>query len=864
MNQKSKKLAKLLLATAIIVGAFSFNSSIAQADDVQINETNFPDNNFRELLKGEKYDKNKDGKFSPSEIKDIKELNLSRDSFPYDSKIDKLDVKGIENFTELENLNLSGMSLEKIDLSKNTKLKKLDVGFTGLTKLDLSKNTELQDLDISFFSSTQIDLSNNTKLKNLKISRRSELTSLDLTKNTELVDVEIMYSPLSSLKLGNNSKLEKLTCIKTGIGDLNLKNCTALKELDCSYSSLASLDVSNNKKLTALNCVYNVIMPKIEFGDNANLTNLMISGNPISDLDLSKLTKLKKLYVDENYLGKIDLKNNTDLETLSCDKTNLRDLDVSKLTKLKYLSCKNNNLNTLNLKNNTLLEELYCDYNRISNLDLSNNILLKQIDCTNNILEKLDLSNKSLLKFVKCHDNLLKNLNVNSCSSLEELDCSYNKLENLDITSNYKLLELKCSKNLLTNLNLEKSTGLKSLYCGDNRLSNLDFSKTRDASLDLNNPTLQELDIEINKEDNSFDLTKLPGKFDATKVSNLKSATIDKNKLTVDKDAKTVTFDYNINSKNKLKVTMNVKFSDKDEAKITRISGYDRIATAIEVSKKKYKEADTVIIARSDIYPDSLAASSLACKLKAPILLTESDNLDNRVKSEIVRLKAKNVIIVGGINSITRSVENSLIYYDKDSDIERIAGDNRYETSAALAEKLIKVAGNKNTAIIASGENFADALTAGAYAAGENYPILLVQKYSINEKVAKVINDNKINKTILAGGVNSISEYVKDELPNDTQRIAGKNRYETSAKIADKLFKAKSAYVASGEVFADALVASPVAASQKMPILLVSKYGVSKEVKDYVNKNIDHNLVVVGGEKSIPNFVVSELGKAKK
>lgn len=73
----------------------------------------------------------------------------------------------------------------------------------------------------------------------------------------------------------------------------------------------------------------------------------------------------------------------------------------------------------------------------------------------------------------------------------------------------------------------------------------------------------------------------------------------------------------------------------------------------------------------------------------------------------------------------------------------------------------------------------------------------------------------------------------------------------------------RQAFVAGGEVFADALVTSPVAASHDSPILLVSKNGASKEVKEYVKKTIDY-LIIVGGEKSIPNSVVLELEKASK
>lgn len=299
---------------------------------------------------------------------------------------------------------------------------------------------------------------------------------------------------------------------------------------------------------------------------------------------------------------------------------------------------------------------------------------------------------------------------------------------------------------MILNIDLSPLEELTIFHCDKNKLTSL---------YTANNPRLtnfyglnQTFDIYINRKDNSFDLSKLPGRFDKSKVYNLKSATIKGNKLVVNKNAKKVTYVYKANNYVQFNVTLNVKLSDKPEkVDKNRIAGSDRIATAIEVSKKYYKTADTVIIARSDMYPDSLTASPLAKALKAPILLTQKDELDDRVMDEIARLGVKNVIIVGGESSINSVVESLLYKYDKDHEIERIAGKNRYETSAALATKLIEVAGNKNTAIIASGENFADALTAGAFASEKSYPILLVQKSSINPSIAKVIKGNKINKT---------------------------------------------------------------------------------------------------------------------
>ncbi|MDU5186766.1 MAG: cell wall-binding repeat-containing protein [Finegoldia magna] len=82
-----------------------------------------------------------------------------------------------------------------------------------------------------------------------------------------------------------------------------------------------------------------------------------------------------------------------------------------------------------------------------------------------------------------------------------------------------------------------------------------------------------------------------------------------------------------------------------------------------------------------------------------------------------------------------------------------------------------------------------------------------------------------------------------------------KNRYESSAALAVRLIKVagnkNTAIIASGEVFAYALVVSPVAGGQSSPILLVSRNELPKSVKDYVKKNIKQ-ITVVGGEKYVP------------
>ena len=94
--KKRSKLIKVILTFALIIGAFSFNSSFAAAQDVEINETNFPDAYFRRMLK-EGYDADQNGKLSESEIKAIKSLRIFLGG-------ERLNLKGLEFFTVIKNL----------------------------------------------------------------------------------------------------------------------------------------------------------------------------------------------------------------------------------------------------------------------------------------------------------------------------------------------------------------------------------------------------------------------------------------------------------------------------------------------------------------------------------------------------------------------------------------------------------------------------------------------------------------------------------------------------------------------------------------------------------------------------------------
>ena len=215
---------------------------------IQINETNFPDENFRNYLREQDY--GQDGVITDEEIKGITYIGVTR------KKISSL--KGIEFFIALTELNCYDNQLTALDVSKNTALTTLSCYENLLTALDVSKNTALTDLSCYGNQLTTLDVSKNTALEYLQCYI-NQLTALDVTKNTALRWLRCLSNQLTTLDVSKNTKLTWLECGSNQLTALDVSKNTALTEFDCSFNQLTALDMSRNTELTYLKCEYNQI-----------------------------------------------------------------------------------------------------------------------------------------------------------------------------------------------------------------------------------------------------------------------------------------------------------------------------------------------------------------------------------------------------------------------------------------------------------------------------------------------------------------------------------------------------------------------------------------------------------------------------
>ena len=299
-----------------------------------------------------------------------------------------------------------------------------------------------------------------------------------------------------------------------------------------------------------------------------SLKNLNCKLNLLTELDVSKNPALESLDCSYNQLRALDVSNNLALKELNCCGSNngsykLSALDVSKNSELNSLNCGDNKLSALNVSNNSKLTILGCWDNKLSELDLRNNSALEQLTCYSNQLSELDVSQNKALKLLNCGYNLLSELNVSQNLVLEALYCDSNQLSELDVSQNKALEGLSCRRNQLSALDLSNNQKLSAhLYCDSNQLTSLNLGERYFEFFSCNGNSY---DIVVD-ETNCYDLSKLPGKFDASKVMDLHGGTLDKenNILTVDKNATEITYTYNcgtyINSGNiiKAKCKLNV------------------------------------------------------------------------------------------------------------------------------------------------------------------------------------------------------------------------------------------------------------------------------------------------------------------
>jgi len=288
---------------------------------------------------------------------------------------------------------------------------------------------------------------------------------------------------------------------------------------------------------------------------------------------------------------------------------------------------------------------------------------------------------------------------------------------------------------------------------------------------------------------------------------------------------------------------------------------------------------------------DALAANFLAGRAAAPILLTQAKTLP-RESAQALRAvldgsPQATLYVMGKADSVSDVVVSQLTAIAKEAvsgnvTVTRVAGDNRYSTSALAAGhgavgsvSFAKGSPSYKTAILASGVVSADALAAGPLSFSAGLPVLLTGAAKLPAEVSAFLKKAGVQQVFVMGGVDRVSPDVLAELRalgvQVVKRIAGPNRFATSAELYSFAVAPASteasdggglgwgtvsaAYVANGVTgFPDALAAGPLAGAGKAVLVTAGPSKLDPEVAALTTKA--SSVVGLGQPATVPDAFV--------
>ncbi len=360
------------------------------------------------------------------------------------------------------------------------------------------------------------------------------LTSLDVSRNTVLTSLNIGLNQLTAIDVHANPELIYLECYNNHLTCLDVSQNTRLTSLAC-YSN--RLTVSSPFDLSAFPAAFNLSKTSNWTGGSLSGTVLTAAGKQVTydyDCGLGKkmtVTLDIEVEIDPDTTVPIDASAFPDSVFRSYVSETIDDgdgiLTQTELESVKEVILTNQGVSSLKgieLFGN--LRYLYCGSNALTEMDVTRNPALTVLSCESNQLTSLVVRRNTVLQELYCENNQLISLDITQNRDLTSLNCDANRLTSLDVTMNPALTSLSCESNQLTSLDVSQCERLLYLYCGKNQQT-VAFP---------------------------FDLSGLPGSFDAGKTANWVGGTVSGTVL--ESTAETVTFDYDCGNGHRMTVAL--------------------------------------------------------------------------------------------------------------------------------------------------------------------------------------------------------------------------------------------------------------------------------------------------------------------
>ncbi|MGB3829777.1 MAG: cell wall-binding repeat-containing protein, partial [Ornithinimicrobium sp.] len=295
----------------------------------------------------------------------------------------------------------------------------------------------------------------------------------------------------------------------------------------------------------------------------------------------------------------------------------------------------------------------------------------------------------------------------------------------------------------------------------------------------------------------------------------------------------------------------------------TRVSGTDRWATSEAVSRYWPTGVPVVYVASGLDFPDALSAAARSGVQDVPVLLTDTDSIPSKTRQALERLRPERIVVVGGTRAVESGVVDALRPYAANRRVQRVDGGDRYQTAAAMAASYPTGVAR---VYLASGADYPDALSGAALAAHQGAPLLLTKPSGLPPSTQQQLDRLNPTEVVVLGGSRAVTTttaraagaYSRD---GGFTRLAGTNRYGTAEQVAQQYPSGtRTAVLASGRAYPDALVGAALGGRRAAPLLLTESDGIPTATDRALTRLSLTRAYAVGGDTVIADRVVNLLG----
>jgi putative cell wall-binding protein/peptidoglycan hydrolase-like protein with peptidoglycan-binding domain len=309
--------------------------------------------------------------------------------------------------------------------------------------------------------------------------------------------------------------------------------------------------------------------------------------------------------------------------------------------------------------------------------------------------------------------------------------------------------------------------------------------------------------------------------------------------------------------------TWRALLAEHGNSKTPRLAGSDRYATAATIAAQFPAGVDVAYITTGTAFPDALAAAAAAGNQDAPVLLTRPGALPAAAAAQLDRLKPRRIVVVGGTESVSDEVMDALTVHATTGQVTRLAGSDRYATSAAVSATF---APGVDVAYIASGADFPDALAGAAAAGVTGGPVLLTRPGSLPAAVRAELTRLAPKRVVILGGEASVTDQVRTQLVDQgapVTRLAGSNRYGTAAAVsaATNAPGVAEVFIASGADFPDALAGAALAGARGAALLLTAPASLPTATANELDRLAPRKVTVLGSAVAVSDAVAGQLAR---